>query len=95
MTTCDEGEGGSKIGQNRVTSFMDGPIIVCRFGDNGSVRLGCKENQYLASESYQTNSLVLSYNEEMVPSQFARFSKTMFKNVEIAFNLYKILLQII
>ena len=28
VTKCDEGGEGSKIGQNRVTSFMDGPIAV-------------------------------------------------------------------
>ena len=26
VTKCDEGEGESKIGKNRVTSFMDDPL---------------------------------------------------------------------
>ena len=26
VTKCDKGERGSKIGQNSVTSFMDGPL---------------------------------------------------------------------
>ena len=62
VTKCDEGGGGLKIGQNCVTSFMDGPFTVLKQMTRHSSNSNCIKNDLDFSDFLLDVSFIASFS---------------------------------